>query len=86
MRVRGGGGYKGRDVANASSGWSPRLPLNATKFFLGSIPGESFSLDSHNYLQVSGPWENHLDGEDSNITLRSLSRPLRSPVSDLARD
>lgn len=84
--VWGGGGYKGRDVSNASSGLSPRLPFNATKFFLESIPGESFSLDSHNYPLASGPWENNPEGEDSRITLQSLSRPFWSRVSDPARE
>lgn len=80
-----GGGYKGRDVANASSGLSPDFHLMPLNFSLEASQ-ESFSLDSHNYPQVSGPWENNLDGEDFNITLRSLSRPFWSLVSDPARD
>lgn len=61
--------YKGRDMANASSELCPELRFSGTKFFLGNIPQESFLLDSHNYPQINGPWENHLGGEDSNIII-----------------
>lgn len=61
--------YKGRDVANTSSELRPELPFSGTNFFLGNIPQESFLLDSHNYPQINGPWENNLGGEDSNIII-----------------